>query len=56
MLKSIGKFGKIFLLNGYVYEGKITGVDDSYVEIINSRTSKYKIILIEDIQDCEVDL
>ena len=53
--KGVGKFAKIFLRNKFVYEGKITGCDEKYVEIINSRNGKFKIILIDDIQDCEVD-
>jgi len=52
---SVGKYGKIFLKdNNFCYEGKITGCDDLYVEVLNSRNGKYKIILISDIKDAEL--
>lgn len=51
---SIGKHTKIFLKNGFRYEGKITNCDDSYVEILEERG--YKIISIKDISDIDVSL
>ena len=50
--KSIGWTCKIFLKNGFRYEGKITGVDEEYLEILEPRG--YKLILIKDIKDCDI--
>jgi len=53
--ESLGKEIKnIFKLNGWRYAGKITNTDEQYVEIIDYKTSSYKIIKFEDIKDCEV--
>ena len=52
---SIGKSAKIFLLNNFCYEGKITGCDNFYVELINNRTGNFKIISLEEIKDAEVE-
>jgi sRNA-binding regulator protein Hfq len=52
--ESLGKEIKIFLNNGWRYAGKITNTDEQYVEIIDYKTSSYKIIKFEDIKDCEV--
>ena len=52
--ESIGKEIKIFLHNGWRYAGKITNCDDKYVEILDYKTSSYKIIEYCDIKDCEV--
>ncbi len=55
LLESIGKIVTIFLKeNNFCYEGKVTGCDDFYVEIINSRTGRFKIIELEQIKDLEV--
>ena len=52
--ESIGKETKIFLNNGYRYAGKITNCDDSYIEILDYKSSSYKIISIIDIKDMEI--
>lgn len=52
--ESIGKEIKIFLNNGWRYSGKITNSDEKYVELLDYKTSSYKIIKFEDIKDCEV--
>jgi len=52
--ESLGKEIKIFLNNGWRYAGKITNTDEQYIEIIDYKTSSYKIIKFEDIKDCEV--
>jgi len=52
--ESLSKEIKIFLLNGWRYEGKITNSDDDYVEILDYKTGSYKIIRFEDIKDLEV--
>jgi len=53
--ESIGKKIKIFLHNGWRYEGKITNSDEQYVEIIDFRSGAYKIIELIDIKDIEVE-
>ena len=52
--KSIGKEVKIFLHNNFRYKGKITNCDEKYVEVLDYKTSSYKLIEIEDIKDAEV--
>jgi hypothetical protein len=54
--ESVGKKTKIFLHNGFRYEGKITNHDEKYIEIIDFRSGAYKIIDFEDIKDCEVEV
>lgn len=51
---SIGKIAKVFLHNGFRYEGKITNSDEQYVEILDFKTNAYKLIQFIDIKDCEV--
>jgi len=51
---SIGKHAKIFLNNGFRYEGKITNCDDDFVEILEPRG--FKIISIKDISDVDVSI
>lgn len=52
--ESIGKEIKIFLNNGWRYAGKITNCDEKYVELLDYKTSSYKIIEFNEIKDCEV--
>jgi len=52
---SIGKHAKIFLSNGFRYEGTITNSDEKYVEILEPERG-YKIILIKDISDVDVSI
>ena len=52
--ESVGKEIKIFLHNGFRYAGKITNTDEKYVELLDYKTSSYKIINFDDIKDCEV--
>ena len=52
--ESIGKQAKIFLHNGFRYEGKITNCDEDYVEVLEPRG--YKIISIKDISDVDVSI
>ena len=53
--ESVGKYSKIFLNNGWRYAGKITNFDETYVEILDDKTSSYKIIKFIDVKDCEVE-
>lgn len=52
--QSIGKYVKIFLKNGFRYEGKITNADENYVEILERKG--YKIIQIIDISHLDVPI
>ena len=52
--QSIGKYVKIFLKNGFRYEGKITACDDNYVEVLEKKG--YKIIQLIDISHLDVPL
>jgi len=52
--ESIGKEIKIFLHNGFRFAGKVTGCDEKYIEILDYRSSAYKIIEITDVKDLEV--
>ena len=51
---SIGKHAKIFLNNGFRYEGKITNCDAIFVEILEPRG--FKIISIKDISDVDISI
>lgn len=53
-MNSIGKVAKIFLYNGFRYEGKITNADNEFIELLDFRTNAYKIINLKDIKDMEV--
>jgi len=50
MKKSIGKDVTIFLLNNFRYTGKVTNIDDKYVELLDFKTDSYKLILLNDIK------
>ena len=50
--KSVGWTCKVFLKNGFRYEGKILGADETYLEILEPRG--IKIILVEEIKDCDI--
>jgi len=51
---SIGKYIKVFLMNGFRYAGKLTNYDNKYIEILDVVSSSFKLLLIEDIKDMEV--
>ena len=51
---SIGKVAKVFLHNGFRYEGKITNCDEKYVELLDFKSNSYKLIEIIDIKDADV--
>ena len=52
LIESVGKNVLIFLHNNFRYEGKITGCDETYVEILEPRG--YKILDINEIKEIEV--
>lgn len=51
---SIGKEVKVFLLNGFRYAGKLTNFDEKYIEVLDTVSSSYKLILMDEIKDMEV--
>jgi small nuclear ribonucleoprotein (snRNP)-like protein len=52
--ESLGKEVKIFLMNGWRYAGKLLNCDDDFLEILDTRTSSYKMIRITEIKDMEI--
>ena len=52
--ESLGKEIKIFMNNGFRFAGKVTNVDDKYIEILDWVSSAYKIIDIDQISNLEV--
>jgi len=52
--ESLGKDVKLFLHNGFKYEGKLTNCDDKYVEILDYKTRSYIIKEIVDVRNVEV--
>ena len=51
--KSIGKRVKVFLYNGFRYEGVISGCDKIHLEIIEAKG--FKIIPISEINDLTIE-
>ena len=51
---SVGKTVLIFLHNNFRYEGKVTGCDDVFLEILDFKTNSYKIIALGEIKEVEV--
>jgi len=54
LIESIGKEILIFLHNNFRYQGKITNCDEKFVEVLDYKTSSYRLIEITDIKDAEV--
>lgn len=54
--ESLGKVIKVYLNNGFRFEGKLTNSDEKYIEILDFRSDSWKILLIDDIKDLEVKL
>ena len=52
--ESKGKDIKLFLNNGFKYEGKLTNSDDVWVEILDYKTNSYIIKRLLDISNVEV--
>ncbi len=52
--ESKGKVIKVFVSNGFKFEGKLTGFDDVYLEIYDFKIKGYKLIQICKITDLEV--
>jgi hypothetical protein len=52
--ESISKDVKIVLQNNFIYAGKITGCDDSSLEILDYKSGCYHIFRFDNIKDFEV--
>ena len=52
--ESIGKDVLIFLVNNFRFQGKLINADEKYLEILDDRSRKYKLILIDEIKEIEV--
>jgi len=53
LIESIGSYAKIFLHNGFKFEGKITGCDEKYVELLEEGRG-YKILELVNISDVDI--
>ena len=51
---SLGKTILIFLDNNFRYYGKLVNYDEQYVELLDFKTSSYKLIKIAIIKEIEV--
>jgi len=52
--ESLGKEITVFLLNGFRYSGKLTNCDETYLELVDYKTSSYKYVRLDDIKDMEI--
>jgi len=53
--KSKGKKVKIYLFNGFRFAGKLTNSDEKYLEILDDKSGCFKIIILKEISDMEVE-
>jgi len=54
IIESVGKDVKIVLQNNFIYAGKVTGCDDSHLEILDYKSGSYHVFDLSNIKDCEV--
>jgi sRNA-binding regulator protein Hfq len=52
--ESLGKDIKLFMHNGFKYEGKLTNSDEKYLEILDYKTNSFIIKEIIDVRNVEV--
>jgi len=52
--ESLGKEVLVFLNNNFRFQGKLTNVDDSYLEILDYRSNSYKIINVDEIKEINI--
>ncbi len=52
--ESLGKEVLIFLYNNFRFQGKLTNADETFLEVLDTRSKSYKIIKIEEIKEMEV--
>jgi len=51
---NIGKVVLIFLNNNFRFEGKLTGCDNDYLEMLDFKSDSYRIIKFSEIKELEV--
>ena len=51
---NLNKTATIFLINGFRFEGKIKTVDESFVEILDFKSNKIKLISLREIASIEL--
>jgi len=56
IIESVGKDAKIVLQNNFIYAGKITGCDETHLEILDYRSNSYHVFDMNNIKDCEVKI
>jgi len=54
MKESVGKDVKIVLQNNFIYAGKITGCDNTHLEILDYKTETYHVFSLDNVKDFEV--
>lgn len=55
--ESLGKDIKIILKStGWKYKGKLLNIDDKYIEMLDFVSNSYKVVEINNILECEVEL
>ena len=54
IIESVGKDAKIVLQNNFIYAGKITGCDETHLEILDYKSESYHVFDMTNIKDCEV--
>lgn len=53
---SVGKNIILFIKEtNFRYRGKITGYDGTWLEILDSKTNAYKVFLLDEIKEFEVE-
>lgn len=45
---------KVFMKNNFYFNGKVTGVDETFLEILDSKTRSYRIIELNEISNIEL--
>jgi len=54
MKESVNKDVKIVLQNNFIYAGKVTGCDDTHLEILDYKTNSYHVFNLDNVKDLEV--
>jgi len=55
LLNSVGKGITIFLHNNFRFSGKLLNADEKYIELLDIKSNKLKIIDICEIKELEVE-
>ncbi len=54
IIESVNKDIKIVLQNNFIYAGKLTGCDETYLEILDYKSNSFHICKLDNIKDLEV--